>query len=342
MRAAMNMSIVCYDMFAISRFFRSCALTIATQQTTHIEWQTYRDSTILNAVYAALFWKEPPGLAEVKMGTRATIDRRTDEMHLHFLLTWIRKLAEKGPTAAHGYVSEMSRLRDSARDAVQEVFRDASGINNEVIGAAQQAIDRLALIKLTAQVGVALIGGVAAVAFVAAAAGGAAAGSSLTILGLEAGASGTGFAIAGAAHSITHSVVKNWEAGPKAQFAGVTWEAGKAGASALGDHITGHSLEHALKGSAKAQQIIRSAEGEITKYSARLAQEGLKKKAMAKAANIVANRSAQVAAQNTAMQSFGRQATNAARFGKGIPVLFAAWDIWDAVGDYRETMETNR
>jgi hypothetical protein len=340
MRAASNMSIMCYDMHAVSRFFRSCALAIATQQTTHIEWQTYRDSTVLNAVYAAMFWKEPPGFAEVKMGTRATIDRRTDEMHMQFLLTWIRKLAEQGPPAAHRYVSEMSRLRDFARDAVQEIFRDASDINNEVIGATQQAITNLSKIKLAAQVGVALIGGVAGIAFVAAA-GGAAAGSSLTILGVEAGASGTGFAVVGAAHSITHSVIKNWEAGPSAQVAGVTWEAGKAGASELGGHIAGHSLEHALKGSAKAQQIIRSAEGEAAKYSARLAQEGLKKKAMAKAANIVAARTAQVAAQKTAMQNFGRQATNAIRFGKGIPVVFAAWDIWDAVGDYRETMATN-
>jgi hypothetical protein len=59
-----------------------------------------------------MFWKEPPGFAEVKTGTRTTIDLRTDEMHLRFLLTWIRKLAEEGPAAAHHYVSEISRLRD--------------------------------------------------------------------------------------------------------------------------------------------------------------------------------------------------------------------------------------
>jgi hypothetical protein len=338
MRVAMKISIMCYDMHAISRFFRSCALAIATQQTTHIEWQTYRDSMVLNAVYSAMFWKEPPGFAEVKTGTRATIDLRTDQMHSQFLLTWIHKLAEQGPVEAHRYVSEIGQLREYARDAIQEVFRDASGINNEVIGATQQAIANLAKIKLAAQVGVALIGAVAGVAFVA---GGAAAGSSLTILGVEAGASPAAFAIAGAAHSITHSVIKNWEDGPRAQVVGVSWETAKAGTSELGGHIAGHSLEHALKGSAKAQQIIRSAEGEIAKYSARLTQEGLKRKAMAKATNIIANRTAQVAMQKTAMQSFSRQARNAVRVGKGIPVLFAAWDIWDAVGDYRETIAVN-
>jgi hypothetical protein len=340
MIAHKNIAVMRYDMTAISRFFRSCALAIATQQTTHIEWQTYRDSKVLNAVYTVFFWKEPPGFAEVKTGAQADIERRTDELHQQFLLNWIRKLAEQGPQAAHNYVQEMVRLRDYAREAVQDVFRDATNINNEVIGATQEAITKLAQIKLSAQVGVAVIGGVAGVAFVAA--GGTAAGAGLTILGLETGATGTGFAVAGAAHSITHSLIKNWEQGPGAQVAGVTFEAGKAGASEILGCGFGNSLENALKGSAKSAQVIRSAEGEIAKYTARLAQEGLRKKAAQKAANIVANRTAQVVAQKSAAEGFSRQAINAARVGKGIPVLFAAWDIWEAVGDYRETMATNR
>jgi len=268
----------------------------------------------------------------------AEIARRTDALHEQFLMTWVAKLGDKGPAAAHGYVTEMERLRDYARTAVQEVFRNASSINNEVLGATQKAITDLARIKLGAQVGVALIGGIAGIAFVAAAAGGTAAGAGLSILGLEAGASGLGFAAARTGHAVTQTLIKTWEGGPGAAVAGVSTDLGKATASEVGGRIAGHSLDKALAGSAKAQQIIRSAEGEIAKYSARLAQAGLRKKAAAKATNIVANRTAQVATQQAALQGFQKTALNAARFGKTIPVVFAAWDIWDAVGDYRATV----
>ena len=73
--AAPSLPVMCYDLRTISTFFRSCAVVMSLQQTTHIEWTTYRDSKVLNAIYATLFWKEPPGFAEVRMGTRTDIDR---------------------------------------------------------------------------------------------------------------------------------------------------------------------------------------------------------------------------------------------------------------------------
>ena len=329
-----SVSVMCYDMVAINRFFRACALAIATQHTTRSEWQTYRDSAVLNGIYKVLFWKEPPGFVEVRTGAHAEVERRTDDLHEKFLMTFVRKLAEQGPEEAHRYVQEMAALKDYANTAVQDVFRQASSINNQVIGATQQAIRDLARIRLGAQVGVAVIGAVVGISFVAAAAGGGAAGAGATILGLEAGATGTGFALAGAANSITHSVIKNWDQGAGAQVAGVTWEAGKAGTSEIGGHMAGQSLEAALKGSARSQQIIRSAQGELDKYAARLAEGVLRKKATAKATNIVSRRTAQIATQKAALEGFGQQAARAARFGKAIPVVFALWDIADAIEDY--------
>jgi hypothetical protein len=342
MAAQTNIPVICYDMQAVSRFFRSCALAIAIQHTTRSEWQTYRDSKVLNAVYKVLFWKEPPGLVEVRTGAHADIERRTDELHEKFLLAFIRRLAEQGPASAHRHIEEIAGLRTYAREAVRDVFAQAASINSEVIGTTQRAITDLARIKLGAQVGVAVLGSVAGIAFVSAAASGATAGAGLTILGIEAGTTGTGFAVAGAGHSITHSLIKTWEDAPTAQVAGVVWETGKAAASEIGGHVAGQQLEYALQGAAKSRHIIRSAQGEIDKYAARLAQEGLKKKAAAKATNVVAARTAQIGVQKAALEKFGQAATLAARVGKAIPVLFAAWDIWDAVGDYRETTDPKR
>ena len=203
MAAQTNIPVICYDMQAVSRFFRSCALAIAIQHTTRSEWQTYRDSKVLNAVYKVLFWKEPPGLVEVRTGAHADIERRTDELHEKFLLAFIRRLAEQGPASAHRHIEEIAGLRTYAREAVRDVFAQAASINSEVIGTTQRAITDLARIKLGAQVGVAVLGSVAGIAFVSAAASGATAGAGLTILGIEAGTTGTGFAVAGAGHSIT-------------------------------------------------------------------------------------------------------------------------------------------
>ena len=330
---------VCFDLPAISRFFRSCALTIATQLTTQVQWTTYRDSKVLNAIYTVLFWKEPPGIVEINTATASELDRKTDELHQQFLTAWVRKLATEGPYAAAKYVESMGRLRESSRQAVQDLFREVGSVNEQVMGETQQAISNLAKIKLGAQLGVAAIGGVAGVAFVGTAAVGTA---GLSILGVQAGATTTGFAVVGAANSITHSLIKTWEDSTRAKVVGVSIESGKIALSEFGGTVAGKSLERALQGSARSAAIIRSAQGEIAKYSARLAQDGLKKSATAKATNIVTARTAQVAAQNTAQQGFQQTARIATGVGRSIPVIFAALDAWDAVADYRETMNANR
>jgi len=337
-----NIPVICYDLPTVSRYFRSCALVIATQQSLRIEWETYRDSKVLNAIYTVFFWKEPPGMAVVKEGTPEKVERRTNEMHERFLLAWVRKLSEEGPGAAQGYITNMGHLRDMARKDMMEFYRNVSDINNDVIRETQQGITNLARIKLGAQVGVAVIGGVVGVGFVAAAAAGGAAAGGLTILGLQAGATGTGFALAGAAHSITHSVIKNWDAGAGAQIVGISTEVAKGGGSELMGAGAGRALENALAGSAKAQSAIRSAEGEIRKQSARLAQQGLTRKASEKAARRVADNTTRVAARTAELAKHNTRAVGATAVGVTIPVVFAAWDIWEAVGDYRDTMKANR
>lgn len=341
--AAPALPIMCYDFPTISRYFRSCAVVMALQQTTHIEWTTYRDSKVLNAVYAALFWKEPPGFAEVRMGTGADIARRTDDLHERFVMAWVRKLTTEGPASATRYVAEIGALKDYARKALDELHREIGAINQAVIGETQRGINNLAAIKLGAQVGVAVIGAAAGLAFVGAAAAGTstAGGVGMTILGMKAGAGGLAFGAVGAANSISHSLIKTWEGGAGAKVAGVAFEVGKAGAGEVGSSIAGNVLEKSLQGGAKSAQIILSARGEIEKQAARLAQEGLKKKAQQKAVNIITQRAAQIQVQKTAQAGFQSAAINAARVGRVIPVAFAAWDIWDAVGDYRDTVGQN-
>lgn len=337
-----DIPVACYDLHAVSRFVRSCALVIAAQQTMKIEWETYRDSKVINAIYTVFFWKEPPGMAVVKDGSPAEIERRADQMHERWLLTWVRKLAEQGPRAAHEYIGFIGHLRDMARNDMQNLYREVSGINSEVIGETQRGIARLAAIKLGAQVGVATIGAVVGIGFVGVAAAGGAAAGGLTILGVQAGASGMAFAAAGAAHSVTHSLIKEWDQSREAKVVAVTTELAKAGVSEAGGRASGHALEKALTGSVKAQNAIRSAEGEIRKYSARLAQQGITRKNSEKAARRVADNIGRQTARASELARHRNVAIGAAATGKIIPVIFAGWEIFDALEDYRKTIEANR
>jgi len=339
-----NISVVCYDLPTISRFFRSCALVIASQQSLKIEWETYRDSKVINAIYTVFFWKEPPGIAVVREGSPEKVERRTNELHERYLLAWVRKLSEEGPGAAQGYVTTMGQLRDMARKDIQNFYRNASDINSDVIRETQDGIDNLAAIKLGAQVGVAVLGAVVGIGFVAPAlvGGTLTAGGGLTILGVKAGAGATAFAATGLAHSVTHSVIKSWDAGAGAQVAGIAMEGGKAGGSELAGKGATRVLDKALANSANAENIVRSVQGEINKQSTRLAQETLTRKASEKASRRIAEDSARLTTRTAELAARNRNVALAKAGGVTVPVVFAAWDIMDAISDYRETTAANR
>ena len=290
--AAQNFPIIFYDLPTVSRFFRSVALAIATQRHTHSQWVTYKDSKVLNAVYSVMFWKEPPGTVEVKQADVKVLNAATDKLHQEFLLAWIEKVHTGGPIAGNAYVAQMASLREYARKAVQDLFREIGQINNEIAGRTGEAIEDLAKIRLAAAVGVAVIGGVAGVAF---AAGGAAAGAGLTVFGVQAGAGAMTFGGAGLAYSVTNSLVKTWEQGPSAKVAAIATDGGKFVASEGLGRIAEKTAVKAVEQSSRSDAIIKSAEGLIAQHSKRLAEQKLKKKAMQKSTDIIARSTAQAA-----------------------------------------------
>lgn len=340
---APDIPLICYDFNAVSRFFRSVAVTMALQRNTSLEWTTYRDSAVINGIYSVLLWKGAPGMAEIRTGNRMAVEQETDQLHERFVLAWLRKLHEGGPEAANVYVSHMAQVREDARDAIDDVMRDAREINSEVINETRDAIVTLGRIRLGASVGVAVIGGVAGVAFAAAAAGGgAAAAGGITVLGLEAGASAAAFGAVGFGYSATGSIIKTWEDGPKAKMAAVSMDAGKAAASEAGGTMAQAGVSRALADQARSEHIIRSAEGQIRKHSERLGQEGLRKAAMRKSKNIVQRSTAQVAKESDSLARAGKMAKDMGKVAKGIPVVFAAWDILDAWGEYQDVVNSQQ
>ncbi|QQS14454.1 MAG: hypothetical protein IPK81_09995 [Rhodospirillales bacterium] len=94
----------------------------------------------------------------------------------------------------------------------------------------------------------------------------------------------------------------------------------------------------ALEGVGRSDQILRSLQGEIEKQSAKLAQEGLKRSAARRAGNRLATAQTQAAPRTAEQAGFRQTARVAGAAMRGIPVVFAAWDILDAITDYNDTV----
>lgn len=322
--AGSSPAVICYDFTDVSRFCRSVAMTVALQQYTRTEWVDYKDSTVLNVVYGAMFWKGPPGSVEVRMADARVLEEAANKHQERYLLAWLRKLCELGPKGAADYIAHMTKLRDEVRADVHEVFRAAAEINAQVSGETADAVRNLARIKLGATVGVAVMGATGALVL--------SGGTALVATGVSAG------------YSMSCSFIKEYEKGRDAVAAGVSIEASKATASEALGWVAGKQATNALAREARADQILRSAQGVIRQQSDRLArlaaQRGTKRvvRQTAKSQQILGAAQRQAAAQQATLQS-ARTAGKAASMAKiGVPLVFAAWDILEGISDYDATV----
>lgn len=320
-----SVSCLIIEYAAIERFFRSCAVSIAMQQSIEIKWVEYKDSAVLNAAYTIMFWKEGPGWAEVDIKTVSQMETKIEQMTDQYVQGFFRKLHEQGFTAASQYVSNMHKIKLGAQDAINEAFRSTREINSEVNAKITVAIQRAAEVKLGAAVGVALISGTAGVLAVAGT------GSALV------GASPLVFAAVGFGNSATHSIIKTWENGNSAKAVAVDF-----GKTAL-DQGSGKVSEvigaRATTNLATKEMARRNAEVAVRRYSDILGRRSTT------VAN-VGKRTNQFAQAQTSLGQAQASASRAA-VGKGVaqgvgyalPVVFAAWDILNAVKEYDETMK---
>jgi hypothetical protein len=293
---------------------------VSFEKYTKIRWVAQRDSRVVNALYGLLFWKGAPGVAEVELGPMAQIQNNVDDLHAHYLTVWLRKLHEQGPVVANKYVEDMAKLRDSARETVTSLIADANQINQAIAGEISRAIVVLARVKLVSTVGVALLGGA----------------GSITLAGGAAKLVAGGVSLA---YSTSCKLADNWEQGSSAKAVAVAPDVGKAVAGELMGELADRARNQGLANMSRAEQILRSAEGLIRQYSERLAQEGLRKAQVAKAHSIIGRQTAKQVEQLAVHELAARTAVLAKGAQIGIPLVFAAWDVWDGIDDYRKATQ---
>ena len=331
----MSVPVLLLDLDKTLRFIRSTAMARALAESARLEWKSYDDSVFLNVVYGLMPWKEKPGSVEVQIAHGKALHDRQHEIAMASLEAWTKTWAS-GPQAMCNYMNGLERVRAGSLESLEMVFHDARAINSAVEQQLNSSIRTFAAIKLGATVAVALIAGGAAIAIGAGATAVSAGGATLAF-----GASGTAFGATSTAFSITCSLIKEWNAAPTAKVVAVSKDTGKYLAGEAIDKTADYMVKKAGVSQALHEQMLAKADRLIDHYSQMIARTGrqkVKKRAMSKLGENLAKH--EVAQQGIKQSSQLGKAAGALK--TGAPIVFAAWDIWDAVGDFRETWADTR
>jgi hypothetical protein len=312
--------LVVMDLDPTLKFLRSASMTRAMAESTSLEWKTYDDSTVINALYTVFFWKEKPGFAEVNTATGEKLRTRHAQILDGYVDKWLATLGQ-GPSPMKQYLDHLAKIRASDHENIDFIFREAREINKMVTDQLRTTIRTLAGVKLAGTIAVAALGGYAAIAI---------GGATATVAG---GVS--------AAYSVTGAVIKEWNSVPTGQVMAVGKELGKYGAGEYGGQLAEETLKKAGESSALYQKMLEKAERGIAHHS-RTVQEAAKQRVRNKAARKLVEKQAQ---QATAQQGL-QQAARTAQIGKGlkvgVPVVFALWDMIEGVSDFNETWEQTK
>lgn len=301
-----------YDLSVVASFLRSVALAKAQQYYTRVDWEEYDKSTVLNVIYALMPWKGKPGTAVVIQGESVQVYARADRDSDHLLEVFLAKCTQ-GPEAAQKFLRLQEDIRSHALSAVEEAFRDASKINQEVIEATAEGIKRLALIKC---------------------------GSNLLMTGLSLG--GGGLAVFGT--NLGYTLLRDLASGKDADTVAVSvptevgkeivGEVSKAGGQAAYDKMVPAAVQGMDRWSAEA--AVMQKQELISKYQQELIGKGSSKQAQL--LTRIRLRSAEAEALKKAA-SPARQAAgkSLAALGKSVKFLFAAKEAYDSVAELAKT-----
>jgi len=307
------------------KFLRSAALGRAMAESCTLEWKSYDESRVLNAIYALMPWKEKPGSVEMKMARGDELGERYGHHLTQLVSGWTTAMFQGAP-ATKTFLDRVENRKERDQLHIAQVAQDVREINADVVGELTSAIHTLAAVKLGSTIAIAALSG----------------GASIYAVGMlgTAGAAGAAAMAATAglvntAYSVTGSLISNWYKAASAKVVGVTIE----GAKAVGGKLAGDAGEKMFKQGAAMvaanQQAMLAAAEKMT-----LARNGFMSavrhksrahslRAMAKAGDDVSTAARSIQQGRAAMSAGSRVAVGAA-------IFFAAVDVIQGIGEYQE------
>lgn len=303
---------MCLDLNRAAFLCWSCAHARALQEQTRLEWEPYRSSKALNAIYGVLFWKEGPGTVEIQQDQRK-IDILTERYFNDTFDAFLQKSFSLGPAGLAHYAEGLISTRNYGLNAVQQIFRDASSINESIADQAHRTIRTLAAIRL----GSALV--LTGTGCTVTLAGGSAA------LAMQIGVVKLGADVMG-------QIIKPHDR-ISGNVKGIAYESGKFGAETIADKMAENTGEIARHGLGKAGAKLAFAQQRIQHYSRELARRFQSRKAL-KIGRRLENAKSDAAIARRTIRTSGRTLKAAKIAGKAVPLVFAAWDVIDAWSEY--------
>ncbi|MDB5694848.1 MAG: hypothetical protein JWN21_391 [Sphingomonas bacterium] len=316
-------TVACMDLKHLTGYFRSIGLAVAIQGNTRAEWKDYDESTVLNIAYGLVPWMQKPGTVEVSQNW-GRIRKEADERGQKLLLTFLDKLATKGPAIAYNYAAQMQGVKQQAILSTRELFKDVGEINREIAGLAGQGARRMADIQLGATLLLAGVGcaiGVGALVVPA--------GTALAATGV-----GLGYNIAG-------TFIKDAGQLSDAGAVAIQTEVGKAslgtGMDASKGIVKGTLASHADANT----KALEAAQKKVAEINAAIER----KRSASKIAKLTRKAEAprQIAAQAGKQLATNKNIATAGKVvSKGVPIVFFAHDVWNAYSDWADVYEETR
>jgi hypothetical protein len=317
--------VACFDLVDTLHFLWSVGQARAVQEQTKLVWQPYRDSSVLNAIYTVFRSYGEPGTVEVTQNSARIAeltDKYFDELIDKFLL---RAVDHSHPLSLARWMELQRDIRDSALQSVAEIFRDAAEINTEIVDGTKKGIQRLAKIHLISTIALTGMSCAIGIGWV-----GALSRAEL----LVAGGTKVGYGVAA-------EIIKDWghHSGANAIAIGAvkggTKELVQYGAEKGVHHTAEKGVEASTAWALKYLPKLRAANAKVLHYS-----EQVGRKLGSRKHNIAVRRLAAAEAKSTALHSGARNAIRTVQAAKlarqSVPLVFAAYDIYEAFKDYDE------
>jgi hypothetical protein len=313
-------------------FLCSCALTRALAESVKVEWKTYDGSTVLNAMYTLLPWKEKPGYAEFSLSSRKQVEERYSRLAEQLVTNWLGTLP-KGPREMADFMDKLQRLRARDRENIQSAAQDVQQINKEVVDDINTTMRVLEGIKLVSTIAVAGIGAGAALA------------GGVTLGGMALGAKAGWFGAVNTGYSIATALAKTWDDVPKSKILAVSKEGGKYIGGQVGEALGNRIIAKGAEKIGLQDKLLGEATRKIDQYG-RIAENTISQRL---AGHARAKGYTAAASQKAAREGLGAAQTEGAKRAAlggvvktATVVVFAAWDIIDGISDFRETWADTR
>ena len=316
-------AVACMDLKHLTGYFRSIGLAIAIQGNTRAEWKDYDESTVLNIAYGLVPWMQKPGTVEVSQNW-GKIRKEADERGQKLVLTFLDKMATKGPATAYDYAAQMQAVKQHALMATRDLFKEVGEINREIAGMAGQGARNMATIQLGATLTLAGIG--------------CALGLGAIVVPAKTALAATGV---GLGYNIAGTFIKDAGQLSNAGAVAITTEVGKA-ATGTGMDMSKGIVKGTLASHADVNtKALEAAQKKVAELNAAIER----KRSASKISKLTRKAEApkQVVAQAGKQLAVNKNVAMAGKaVSKGVPVIFFAHDVWNAYSDWADVYEQTK